>query len=724
MEDPLGMKGPDMEIASDVPQTDPAADQFGFKIFAERIATSITRTSSPQGLVLAIHGEWGSGKTSFLNFVKHYLANTTEPPEPIVIDFNPWWFTDRSDLAHHFLLHLSAALQLKEKALQKAGGLIGDYAGAIGTVASVGTGHPWLASVIGPVMTKFKRPPKSIPKLKCDISEALQEAKQRVVIVVDDIDRLPPEEILSVFRVIKAVADFPNTVYLLACERGVVTDALTAEMKVDGDSYLEKIVQAPFVLPAVSQRKLHKKLFGDLDRLLEGSDMDLFDVTYWGNVFHEGIAPLLTKPRDVLRYINSLGVTYPTVRDEVNVTDFFALELIRLYVPSLYQVIRDYPDRFTGYAAEGIESQQREDDRTFHRKWADQVDESVRAGVQAMMARIFPKLDNYGRGLGFLREWRRLRRVAHPDIFPTYFGFSVGMDQLSRRAMMEFIDELSDSEATERTLLEAVRTKRSDRSSMAKEYLEHLVDYDKEIDPERATNLLNVLGRIGDDLIVRADETGGLFSLPPVLRLNWAMTHALERLPEEYRDPRLIASFEDGLSITYLCHAILTIEDAREKGIAHGSAAALADVDADTVATLKDIALRRIQRLASDGRLLDVPELLCVLIRWREWGGEAAVREWAQGISADPMNLLKFMGAFLSQSKSHRVGDVVGSIRHTVQLKWMAEFIELQKAAEQIDKLEQGKGIDPEFTLVVETFRRQYEVFRQGMDPDGLLSES
>lgn len=65
-------------IGSDIPQTDPALDAYGYAPFAKRIAYAIQKTPSPQGLVMAIHGVWGSGESSLLNFVKHYLAEFSE----------------------------------------------------------------------------------------------------------------------------------------------------------------------------------------------------------------------------------------------------------------------------------------------------------------------------------------------------------------------------------------------------------------------------------------------------------------------------------------------------------------------------------------------------------------------------------------------------------------------------------------------------------------------
>ena len=72
----------------------------------------------------------------------------------------------------------------------------------------------------------FKRKNTAVPAVKAEISKALKEGKQRYLIVIDDIDRLTPAEIREVFKVVKALADFPNVVYLLSFDREVVAQAL------------------------------------------------------------------------------------------------------------------------------------------------------------------------------------------------------------------------------------------------------------------------------------------------------------------------------------------------------------------------------------------------------------------------------------------------------------------------------------------------------------------
>ena len=57
---------------------------------------------------------------------------------------------------------------------------------------------------------------KDIEKLKNEISATLRGQPKRILVMIDDIDRLTSEEIRQVFRAVKSVGDFPNVTYLLA----------------------------------------------------------------------------------------------------------------------------------------------------------------------------------------------------------------------------------------------------------------------------------------------------------------------------------------------------------------------------------------------------------------------------------------------------------------------------------------------------------------------------
>ena len=89
-------------LAPDKPLTDPSEDRLGYEPFAKRLAESILNMIPPEGLVIAIHGQWGSGKTTCVEFIAYYLENNDDDVSPAVIRFNPWWFSGSEDLVKHF----------------------------------------------------------------------------------------------------------------------------------------------------------------------------------------------------------------------------------------------------------------------------------------------------------------------------------------------------------------------------------------------------------------------------------------------------------------------------------------------------------------------------------------------------------------------------------------------------------------------------------------------
>jgi predicted KAP-like P-loop ATPase len=339
-----------------------------------------------------------------------------------------------------------------------------------------------------------------------------------------------------------------------------------------------------------------------------------------------------------------------------------------------------------------------------------------------MMERIFPRLDNMGRDAEFESEWRKVRRAASPEMFPNYFQFAVGADRLSCNSMIPFIEGLADQDETEATLLDAVRAKRSDGSSEARDYLEYFRDYANEIDPSRAINMLRVLAKIGDRLIVKGDEPHVGVSLPVSVRLGWVMQYALTRIPEHQRDGELIASFRAGGAMTYLCEAISMIESCHQKPVTYGPAATLTALKPATIIELKAIAIAWIELAAVAGHLITAPEMVSLLIRWRDWRSIDAPRTWiAENILPDRKKLLCFLEHFLRSSTTTAIGDLVGRVSYSLGLKFLSDFIDLAEVDGRLAQVVKGERLTDSQKLVIATFQRQYKIFTKGKDPDSLM---
>lgn len=427
-------------LSADRPSTDPKDDLFGHAPFAKSLADSICRYPGSDGLVLALHGPWGSGKSTVLGYVSHYIEQPPEECRPAIVTFNPWWFSGQENLARAFLGQLQAVLPAKSEKFKKLGDLLGDFAEGIGGMIDLSGMTGGSAGKFGKLIgMATKRKPKDVPALKSEISKILKEAGKRILVVIDDIDRLTPEETRQLFTVIKALADFPNVVYLLAFDRDVAAHAIEQQSGLPGKRYLEKIIQVPFELPPVDRVALRAALFRRLDQVLGDTSDGLFDQSYWTNVFHDGIDPLIQVPRDVVRFANTLSVTYPAVRGEVNPVDFIALEAIRVFLPDLYDIVRTSPEWFSGhnrndrYEGDGSAAQ------AFHQQWMNEIPEALRASTQALLERIFPKIGRMGYGADWLAEWRRNLRACHPDVFPIYFRLTVSPGAVRRSEMMALL---------------------------------------------------------------------------------------------------------------------------------------------------------------------------------------------------------------------------------------------------------------------------------------------
>ncbi|MBU9193093.1 KAP family NTPase [Burkholderia gladioli] len=721
----------DLPLGSDSPQTHPAFDAFGYAPFAKAIARAAAASPNPKGLVMAIDGPWGSGKSSLLNFVRHYLT----PPDcvsaspPVLVDFNPWWFADRDQLAIQFLTQFRARFPSENAVLSAAANTLAEYADAIGTAVSgsvsavAGGPIPLLGKAVAAALKIFRRAPKDVQKLKSEIVHALGDGNQRFVIFVDDIDRLTPGEIREVFKVIKAVADFPNVVYILAFDRKLVSGALEAVLEIpDGDAYLEKIVQAQFSLPSVPHNLIADKFTEDLSHLFSGPDNDIIPISpaYWANIFHGGLASFIKTPRDALRVINSVLVTYPGLRGEVNIIDFVALECIRIFKPMLYATIRDNKKNFVDLTPDASPNIR---ERAFHENWLNSIAPEQQETIKKLIGMIFPRTkaswSNSYFASGFLRTWDRDARVCMASKFDRYFQFSVSADVLSEREIREFIDLDDDIDALKNAWLAAVDARRRNGSCKANDFISALMSRDDlpESFAEACLKAFFIIGDrfVGDARNVKRDP----FSIDPSIQAHWIVNHLANILPEDRREPLILQQIRDGEALLTACHITHFIErmhapDSDEEDSPFkkfGNA---------IVEQLPGIAASRIQIVAGRGELSLLPNIFYLLGRWRAWGDEGEVKQWFAAAIADDTVLLRLL------EDAVRVGftRTVGVTRRFIDLDprifepYLLAPLDLEALSARVDAVAASHHASESQIEAIRAFDAGMRALREGKNPD------
>src|ERR1700761_1114439 len=188
---------------NDAPIKLPAEDRVGMDPFAQALAASIRKIKAPEGTVIALNGPWGSGKSSAVNLILHHLNDAIAADEIAVVNFACWWFRGEEALALAFFRELYAGLgpslgERFKKALPKIGAQLLRTGAVVGAGADLagykGVGKAAEATL--GLLADLIHTEETIEKLHAELTAALGNQKKRFLIVIDDIDRLSPDEAL------------------------------------------------------------------------------------------------------------------------------------------------------------------------------------------------------------------------------------------------------------------------------------------------------------------------------------------------------------------------------------------------------------------------------------------------------------------------------------------------------------------------------------------------
>jgi hypothetical protein len=444
-----------------------------------------------------------------------------------LIDFNPWMFSGAQQLVEPFFRELAAQLKLKPdlnvigKDLEEYGEM---FAG-LGWVPLIG---PWIER--GHVLNKaisgiLKRQGKGVAAKRAELNKRLAEASKPVLVVLDDIDRLSTSEIRDVFKLVRLTASFPKVIYLVAFDRQRVESAL-AEDGITGRDYLEKILQLAVDLPAIPPEILERQIFSVLDSALASvENPGPFDHDAWPDIFTEIVRPLIGNMRDVRRYSVAVHGTLKGLGGQIAVTDVYALEAVRLFLPDVFSRLHTAADALT-------DSSRTINDPEPKTRITELVDSAGPRSklVRDLIERLFPAAKRHLEGSAFGREWKgqwlKDRRVANEDILRLYLERVVGQS-LGELAHAEKVwGILADHDALDAYL-------RSIPKESLQDVIAKLEVYQQDFDAHHAIPATIVLLNLMPDI---PERQLGMFELPT----SWVVRRVIYRLLKPLNGPEAV----------------------------------------------------------------------------------------------------------------------------------------------------------------------------------------
>ena len=445
-------------FSPDLPIERVSEDALNRQNVSKNLAKVMLEYSSPDAFAIGIYGKWGSGKTSVLNMILEIIEEKSQ--DVVVLRFNPWICADSKQLVTQFFKQLSSAIKLKTPAKTKVWKLIDNYADVFelsGMIPIAGGILSTVGKILGKkAKTYSEQHCSDLQELKNQIIKRLREARIKIIVTIDDIDRLSEAEIISVFQLVKSLADFPYTIYVLAFDYEVVVHALGKVQNGDGKEYLEKVIQVPFEIPAPSIDDIYNFLFDKLNDVLGNLQRDKWDKNTWGELFYFGIKWYIRTIRDITRYINVFSLKYELLKDETDTVDLLGITCLQVFEPNIYTKLLSHKEELCGdISSYSVSSQYYNDQINGVKSALTDIlsDKSITNSnaVEKILGIIFPKVrtaNNSWFSAGRMYNHRQFfinNNIACPECFDRYFSLMLESGSIPTATINRLIFEADET---------------------------------------------------------------------------------------------------------------------------------------------------------------------------------------------------------------------------------------------------------------------------------------
>ncbi len=320
----------------DLPINSTEEDTFNRREVAKKIAQTILLTTNKQSFAIGILGEYGSGKTSFIKLIETYL----DYGQIEKLSFNPWNTDATPDIQKDFFDLLAGRLYEINPKLSE---LVLDYSRKLSRIDSSVEKLIKQWSFI----RKVFHPQNSIDDYE-RINQLLKNSGKKIIVTIDDLDRLYNHEVIEVLKLIRNTASFGNIFYLVAYDKTYVQEAIKTLNQKATYSYIDKIIQLEIPLPKRESDDLLDLMITHLQSFISEADLSILndEIIKYGfkNHFNFSYSNIFRQSRDVIKFINTFKITYSLLNDEVLFDNLFVLELVKFRFPLVYDMLFEQTD--------------------------------------------------------------------------------------------------------------------------------------------------------------------------------------------------------------------------------------------------------------------------------------------------------------------------------------------------------------------------------------------
>ena len=321
----------------DAPIEKADSDLFNLGSLVNRIVSYIAFTDVSKGAFsIGLVGEWGDGKSSLMNLIEEKIK--TNYQDFVVVHFFPRASKKADYVQEDFLEALKQSLRPFHSGVDR---LIDNYAVALDII-------PGMPLFLSKLLSLFQvHINKSIKSTRGRLKQAIKEIDRRIVVLIDDLDRLSGEELIEVMKVLDKNGAFPNMVFLTSFDKEYVNAVLVNFLKLGQQKrpYTDKYFTVEINVPLHPTFRLMSYLVLTLGKACESkfiTSLTADEMEMRTRQMASFLMPRLLTIRDIKRFANQFLYDYAEVQHDVNYQDFLLLELVKFSYPEEYQAIHRF----------------------------------------------------------------------------------------------------------------------------------------------------------------------------------------------------------------------------------------------------------------------------------------------------------------------------------------------------------------------------------------------
>ncbi len=429
----------------DDPLENPNDDCLDRSLFAKRIFETIKGTPLYTNTTIGIHGAWGSGKTTTMNFLRFYCKKAGHP----VALYNPWQFYERKEAWEGFISSIDKGIaewqgkkigNLKRKCfLKKASEKVRELTAAteVGKIAG--------SLILAPLEGLLEQTKQRVQK---ELNKALND--KRLFIFIDDLDRSEPDILYELLMLLNEIVNFKRCIYIIGLDVNVASQIIKRKTGNEGgNDFLDKIINWQFQLPIPTDFEWQELLDKETNNLNDNIQKNSLQLIF----------PYLPRnPRKFkhfLRYINALHKSFLNRFDidELNWKLLYLAQLLKIEFPEVFDKIITTKELMDGIPSNFFMPEE-ESAKTL--KWADEISKDVAKNKKERLSTLWQGLRE---SVGFIDQEelkKHLLVVENHELltWKEYNAFKKTLlllaDNETRKKIDTFVKEATKSKQIER----------------------------------------------------------------------------------------------------------------------------------------------------------------------------------------------------------------------------------------------------------------------------------